>query len=509
MNASGERSVSLWMQTASVEQSGPMTADERADVVVVGGGIAGLSTAYELSRLGRSVVVLDRGPLGGGMTARTSAHLASALDDFYHELIRMRGETEARLYFESQAAALDRIDEIQDREGIACDFRRLDAYLFPASENDVHLLEKEFQACERIGFGGVAWVERAPVPGVPTGRSLRFPRQARFHPLKYLAGLVRCIRRDGGRLFADTAVMAVEEKDGEVIVRTARGSAVRARSAVIATNSPINDWIAVHTRQAPYRTYVIAGRIPRGSVEDALYWDTLDSYHYVRVQPGDGDFDWVISGGEDHKTGQADDQEERLARLAGWTRAHFPQVGEFEHRWSGQVLEPVDYAAHVGRNPGNQHVFVVTGDSGEGLSNGIAASLILRDLVLGRENAWASAYAPNRFSPRAIRDYVSENLTMPANLAAYLKRGECSSVDELRAGQGAVIRQGGKKVAAFRDEEGTLHLRSATCTHAGCLLRFNAFERCWDCMCHGSQFSIDGEPLNGPAFKPLAAVARA
>jgi glycine/D-amino acid oxidase-like deaminating enzyme/nitrite reductase/ring-hydroxylating ferredoxin subunit len=509
MNASGERSVSLWMQTASVEQPGPMIADERADVAVVGGGIAGLSVAYELCQLGRSVVVLDRGAIGGGMTARTSAHLASELDDFYHELISMRGEAEARLYFQSQAAALDRIEEIQSREGVECDFRRLEAYLFPASEEDIRILEKEIQACHRIGFGGVAWAERAPTPGVTTGRCLRFPQQARFHPLKYLAGLARSIRRDGGRLFAETAVVGVEEKGGEVTVRTARGNIVRAGSAVIATNSPINDWIAVHTRQAPYRTYVIAGRVPRGSVEDALYWDTLDPYHYVRLQPGEGDFHWLISGGEDHKTGQANDQEERLARLADWTRTHFPQVGEFEHRWSGQVLEPVDYAAHVGRNPGNQHVFVVTGDSGEGLSNGVAASLILRDLVLGRKNAWASAYAPNRISVKAIRDYVSENLTMPASLAEHLTPGELSSVDELKAGQGAVIRRGAKKVAAFRDDGGALHLRSATCTHAGCVLRWNAFERCWDCPCHGSQFSVDGEPLNGPAFKPLAEAAPA
>jgi glycine/D-amino acid oxidase-like deaminating enzyme/nitrite reductase/ring-hydroxylating ferredoxin subunit len=503
MNASGENSVSLWMNTATIEQAAPLASDEHVDVVVVGAGIAGVSTAYELSRLGRSVVVLDRGPLGGGMTARTTAHLASQLDDFYDELIKMRGEAEARLYYRSQAAAIDRIEDIQREEAIDCDFRRLNGFLFPARRDDVSILEKEFEACGKIGFTGIAWTDSAPVPGVPTGRCLRFPAQARFHPIKYLDGLARCIRRDGGRLFADTPVVGVAEKDGAVEVTTSHGHTIQAGAAVIATNSPINDWIAVHTRQAPYRTYVVAGRVPRGSVEDALYWDTLDPYHYVRLQPGDG-HDWLIVGGEDHKTGQADDQDERLARLADWARVYFPSLGEIEYRWSGQVLEPVDYAAHIGRNPGNERIFVATGDSGQGMTNGVAASLVLRDLVLGGDNEWASVYAPNRVSLRAAGEYVSENLTMAASLVEHLTGGEVASADELKPGHGAIVRQGAYKIAAYRDDSGRLHLRSATCTHAGCVVHWNTFERCWDCPCHGSQFSIEGEPLNAPAFKPLA-----
>ena len=504
MNAVGERSVSLWMETASVAEAEPLRADERADVVVVGAGIAGLSTAYELGRQGRSVIVLDRGRLGGGMTARTTAHLASELDDYYHELIRVRGEAEARLYHQSQAAAVDRIEAIQRAESIECDFQRLPAYLFAAAEDDVRLLEDELAACRQIGFEGVEWVERAPTDAGTNKPCLRFPRQARFHPLKYLDGLLRCIRRDGGRLFGDTPVVSVGEEGEGVIVKTERGNVVHARAAVVATNSPINDWIAVHTKQAPYRTYVIAGRVPRGSVQDALYWDTLDPYHYVRLQPGESGEDWLIVGGEDHKTGQADDQDARLDRLLDWTRQHFPSFGGIEYRWSGQVLEPADYAAYAGRNPGNSNVYVVTGDSGQGMTNGVAASLILRDLIAGRDNPWAEAFAPNRVSAGSIREYVSENLTMPANLAEHLMGGDVSSADEIRPGQGAILRQGAGHVAAYRDEAGALHVRSATCTHAGCLLHWNPFERCWDCTCHGSQFSVDGEPLNAPAFTPLA-----
>lgn len=508
MNVESERSVSLWMEHAAEISSAALTADQQTDVVVIGSGIAGLSIAYELGRLGQTVIVLDRGNIGRGMTARTTAHLASELDDYYYKLLDMRGLDETCSYYESQAAAISRVEAIQKEEGIDCDFRRLNGYLFPVVGSDLEILEKELEACHRIGFTGVAWADRDRLDTALGGRCLRFPEQARFHPLKYVQGLARCIMRDRGRLFAHTAVVSVEEEGEGVVVKTGGGNVVRARSAIVATNSPINDLVAIHTKQAPYRTYAIAGRISRGSVEDALYWDMLDPYHYVRLQPGEGEHDWLIVGGEDHKTGQANDQIERIANLGAWARRRFPEMAEPEFSWSGQVLEPVDYAAYMGRNPGNKRIFVMTGDSGQGFTNGVAGSLILRDLVLGRDNDWVDAYAPNRLSASAIGEYVSENATMPASLAEHLTAGEVSSADELKPGEGALVRQGLKKIAAYRDERGELHLLSATCTHVGCVVHWNGFESCWDCPCHGSQFSVDGEALNGPAVRPLARADR-
>jgi glycine/D-amino acid oxidase-like deaminating enzyme/nitrite reductase/ring-hydroxylating ferredoxin subunit len=502
MNAIGEKSASLWMGTAKVRQAPALQTDARADVVVVGAGMAGLSAAYELSA-GKSVIVLDRGELAGGMSSRTTAHLNTSIDDLYSELIRKRGETEAQLYCKARIAALDRIEEIQRSEKIDCDFRRLDGYLFPATADDVSTLEEEIEACHRAGLTGVEWVDSAPIPGARTGRSLRFPRQARFHPRRYLDGLIRCIERNGGKLFAGTPVVGVTEEAGEARIQTKGGSVVRAGAAVIATNSPINDWIAIHTKQAPYRTYVIAGRVKRGSAPDALYWDTLDPYHYVRLQPGDETHDWLIVGGEDHKTAQADDAEERLQKLQTWAKPLFPGLGKIEYTWSGQILEPVDYLPYSGRNPGNETIFVHTGDSGEGLNNALIGSMLLKDLIVGRENALAEALDPGRVTLKAAGGFVSENLTVAGNLAEYVTAGDVSSVKELRRGQGAIIRQGAKKLAAYRDNQGKLHVRSAVCTHAGCILHWNAFETCWDCTCHGSHFSVDGEPLNAPAFKPL------
>jgi len=506
MNASLERSQSLWTPfLPKVQAAAPgaraLAASCDVDIVVVGAGIAGLSCAYELSRLGKSVLVLDRGAIGGGMSARTTAHLSAQFDDYYSAYVKLRGEEEARAYFESQHAAIARIETIQREEGIDCDFQRVDAYLCLAPESDPGLLDRELEACRLIGFNEVSFAD-PPVASLPRP-ALRFVNQARFHPLRYLEGLVRAIVARGGRIHPDTPVVGVEEMDGAVLVKTQSGLEVMADAAIIATNSPINDWIAIHTKQAPYRTYAIAAKAPAGAIPDALYWDTLDPYHYVRLQPGEDGQDWLIVGGEDHKTGQAHDHDARLMRLESWMRAHFPAAGAVEYRWSGQVMEPVDNVPFVGRNHGSANVFVVTGDSGEGITTGVVAGMIIAALALGDEHGWADAYRPQRATFRAAGEYVSENSTIAANMTEWVRPGDVADYADIAPGHGAVVRQGLKKVAAYRDEIGALHMRSAVCTHAGCIVHWNDFEKCWDCPCHGSQFGVDGEALNGPAFSPL------
>ncbi|MGK2284488.1 FAD-dependent oxidoreductase [Pedomonas sp. V897] len=504
MNVEMERSVSVWMSSGPVLEAPLLRSDERADVAVVGAGIAGLSAAYELMRAGRSVVVIDRGHIGGGMSSRTTGHLASALDDYYHQLIARSGIEAARRHYAAHAAAIDRIEQIARHEGIACDFARLDGYLFLAPGHDESLLHREIEACERIGYNGVRWVEHAPVPGVETGRALQFPDQARFHPRKYLAGLAHAILRDGGRIYANTPVTGFHETETGVVLTAGHNHRIHAGNVVVATNSPVNDRVAVHTKQAPYRTYAIAGPVEAGSVPDALVWDTLDAYHYVRLHPmGDG-MDMLIVGGNDHKTGEAQDMGDRFADLEAWTRRHYPQLGSVDYRWSGQVMEPVDYLPFTGRNHGNHRIFIHTGDSGQGLTNGVAGAMILRDLIIGHENSWAEVTDPQRISLTAAGEFLKENLDAATHWAEHLTGGEVGSTNDIPPGQGAILRDGLKKLAIFRDESGTLHVRSAACSHAGCVVHWNPFERCWDCPCHGSHFAVDGSVLNGPAITPLA-----
>lgn len=286
-------------------------------------------------------------------------------------------------------------------------------------------------------------------------------------------------------------------------VKTTRGK-VRAGHAVVATNSSIVDRVALHTKMSPYRTYVIGFTIERGALPDALYWDTEDPYHYVRLQPGESGRDFVLVGGEDHKSGEADDAEMRFDRLEQWARNKMPMLGEVTHQWSGQVLDTIDYAGFIGKNPGSEHIYVATGDSGQGLTHGVMGAMLNATLATGGQCKWAELYAPERKPLKAAKNWVVENSTALKNLSEYLAPGEISSVDELKPGRGTIVRHGLKKIAAYRDAKGDLHQHSAACTHIGCHLHWNSFESCWDCPCHGSIFGPDGGVLNAPALAPLA-----
>jgi hypothetical protein len=487
---------------APLPKTAPLDRSASADVVIIGSGIAGLSIAYELATRGASIIVVDRGQVGSGMTARTTAHLASALDDFYFELIKSRDEDIARRLHESLGASIDRAEAICGKEGIDCDFARLDGVLFCAPETPRSDLEKELDACRKIGVP-VREGHGVPFAMHSDAFSLRFPRQGRFHPLKYLVGLASAVQRKGGQLFADTCVTSVDEKDGQVVVKTSSGHELRGKDVVVATNSPINDRVVLHTKQAPYRTYVIAAKLPRGTLLDALYWDTLEAYHYVRLQPHSDEYDIVVIGGEDHKSGEADDGAQRFAALEVWSRARIPQMQEVTHRWSGQVLEPADYCGFIGRNPGNEHVYMVSGDSGQGITNGIVAGMLISDLVTKGESPWSDVYDPARKMGGSLGEYISENLTPLKNFSEYVTAGEIDSARQLKPGEGGLYRSGLKKIAACRDLNGVVHARSAICTHLGCVVHWNSTEQCWDCPCHGSQFAPDGTALNGPAISAL------
>jgi glycine/D-amino acid oxidase-like deaminating enzyme/nitrite reductase/ring-hydroxylating ferredoxin subunit len=501
MNARDEATVSLWMSVDVAPEAARLTRHEKADVAVIGSGIAGLSVAYELAAKGLDVVVVDRGVIAGGMTARTSAHLTASSDDGFETLIRVRSLEGAKTYYASHAAAIDRIEAIQQGESISCNFRRVNSYLFPAPHMKPEDLNPEFEATRKAGME-VQWHTGLPFQGLADLRCLRYPRQATFHPLRYLRGVAEALNKRGVRLYANSPVQEIVEGDSGVEIKAATGS-VAADYAVVATNSPINDRLSLHSKLAPYRTYVLALTIPKDSIEDALYTDALDPYHYVRLQPGPGNVDYLIVGGADHKAGEADDGAIRFEAIDAWIRALLPNLGTVTHKWSGQTLDPTDYSAFSGCNPGNKRVFIHTGDSGQGLTHGVAGSILISQLITEGKSDWTEFYDPSRTTPSAVKNFVAENITAVKNFAEYVAPGEISSVDELKPGQGAIVREGLSKVAAFRDQKGTIFRRSAKCTHLGCLVHWNSLERCWDCPCHGSHFAVDGEVLNAPAIAPL------
>jgi Rieske Fe-S protein len=288
-------------------------------------------------------------------------------------------------------------------------------------------------------------------------------------------------------------------------VTTTNGHTITSEAVVVATNCPINDLVAIHTKQAPYTTYVIGARVERGSVPNILLWDApadlWDPYHYIRIEKG-ADYDILIVGGEDHKTGQKHDGSQRWGKLEQWTRNRFPIEG-IEFRWSGQVMEPVDGLAFIGLNPGDDDVYIATGDSGMGMTHGTIAGILLSDLISGRQNPWTDIYDPSRKTLVAAKDFAQENINVAAQYTDLLTPGDVDSVDDIPRGEGAVIRTGVSKVAVYRDENGGIHTLSALCVHLGCIVTWNSAEKTWDCPCHGSRYDSLGGVINGPANRDL------
>ena len=496
------RHQSVWAATAPLPQFSPLEQNIHVDVCIVGAGISGLTTAYVLSRAGKRVAVLDDGPVAGGMTQMTTAHITNQLDDRYFEVEKLHGREGARLAADSHTAAIDRIETIVRQERIDCDFTRVDGYLFLAEGDKRETLERELEAAHRAGLRAVQLLERAPFRSFDTGPCLRFPNQGQFHPVKYLASLAQAVKHEGGRIFTGSHADRVE--GGVPGVVHVGKHVVTGDAIVVATNVPINDRVAIHTKQAPYMTYVIGARVPRGSVPRVLSWDTGDPYHYIRIHD-----DLLIVGGEDHKSGQATDTAERHSRLEVWARARFPMMGPLEFAWGGQIMETQDYLAFIGRNPmDHENIYVVTGDSGMGITHGTIAGMLLSDLILGRTSPWEALYDPSRVTLRAAADFARENSNVALQYTDWLTAGDVKSADEIAPGDGAILRRGLEKIAAYRDEQGRLHERLAGCPHLGCVVHWNRSESTWDCPCHGSRFDPYGKVINGPANKDLAPADR-
>jgi glycine/D-amino acid oxidase-like deaminating enzyme/nitrite reductase/ring-hydroxylating ferredoxin subunit len=501
---------SLWMDSVSLPSYPALTDSADCEACIIGAGIAGLTTAYLLALEGRRVIVIDDGQIGSGETSRTTAHLSNEIDDRYVGVARVHGSEGARIAAASHTAAIDFIEAFAHDNGIDCDFARIDGYLFLAEDQTQDVLEDEHDAARLAGIA-VEKVARAPISTFDTGPCLRFPNQARFHPLTYLAGLAEAIVEAGGRIFCGSHVSNTESKDGRVTVSIEKPEVkVTADALIVCTNSPISDLFAMHTKQAPYRSYVISARVPKGNVTDALYWDTEDPYHYVRVQPaGNGEqHDMLIVGGEDHKTGQETDMQQRFEHLERWTRERFPDVVDFPYHWSGQVMEPSDMLAFIGRNPGDENVYICTGDSGMGMTHGTMAGMIISDLIMQRENPWAALYDPSRISINydALKTFVKENANVGLMYTDWIRLREGESLDNLPCGEGTVIRRKTHPVAVYRDNEGAVHEVTAVCPHLKCIVHWNTLEKSWDCPCHGSRFDALGKVFTGPAVSSLAPV---
>lgn len=502
---------SYWNESLSPIVYKTLANDVSTDVLIIGGGISGLTTAYCLCKSGKKVLLIEDGYLGSGESGRTTAHITYALDDRYYDLEKFFGEEKAQLAGQSHKQALEWITGVIAIEGIECNFKLVDGYLFTDPTDNEENLDKELIAAQNAGLPVEMVLQMPGIPSDKQRRAIKFPQQGQFHIMKYLKGLADAIVKMGGEIYTDT--------HADTILKTgakANGFTIKANHIVVATNSPVNDRVTMHTKQWPYRTYVITAKVPKGTLPYALWWDTgnQDSkwvaipYHYVRLEPLDDDYDLLISGGEDHKTGQADQEhiteQQRYDNLIHWTKEHFPYFDTIEYKWSGQVIEPVDSLAFIGKNPGDDNIYIITGDSGNGMTHGTLGGLIINDIIMGNPNPYMDLYDPSRITLRTTGDYLKEVGNMAYTMVKdWISSGDVKEVNELQAGQGTVISKGLDKIAVYRDDAGIVHFCSGICPHLGGVLQWNGDEKSFDCPLHGSRFTAYGTVINGPAITDL------
>lgn len=517
---------SVWIATepySKIPSFPKLDKNIETDVCIVGSGISGITIAYELVKHGVDVTMLEARDMLSGESGRTSGHLSADLDDGYLEIKKKHGADGAKLAAASQAYAVGRVGEIAKELGIECEYRRLPAYTVSQYEkgtkdHDDEIAEFKEESAYAAELGIKAkYVEGLKIGGWDGSIDQRDAQvledQATFHPTKYLNGILAHLKKQQNfRGFSQTRVISVAEAgvtvplvkvhlgSGEVTVKTMDDMTVTASQAVQATAIPLQT-LSLVAEQEYMRTYCIAIRVPKGSIEDCLIYDNAEAYKYARLTACDEKDDYMIVGGCDHKVGQEGDAEGRYKELEDWTRARFTQAGAVDFKWSGQIFEPVDGVGIIGRNSGQKNIFVVTGDHGNGLTHGTLAGKLISDLIMNKPNEWESLYDPGRTKSfaKSLGSMIAHDVQINTQFKRFLQ-SDIQDIEDLGRGQGGVLNSITEKpIAVYRDENGKIHKRSAICPHLKGVVCWNDGEKSWDCPVHGSRFAIDGSQLCGPA----------
>jgi len=493
-----DRTDPIWDGT-STQDYPSLNKNITTDICVVGGGITGLSIAYQLAKRGRKVTLVEAFKIGSGQTGRTTAHLTCQLEETFTDLLKIHDQETLSTFLEAHRKAIDVMEEIVVNENISCDFKRVDGYLFQGDESNPQNLEQEKESAKQCGIE-LDYIEVTPLLN-ETKPSLRFPRQAQFNPLKYIKGLLRVLRELDVDIYEETHIKDFRQDNRkDWVLLTDKNDRIEANHLIVATNTPVNNRFYIHTKQSAYRTYAMSFKVTNPIKEECLLWDTEDPYHYVRFVE-----DRLVVGGEDHKTGQHPEHDP-FEKLENWSRRKFPFIKEVTSKWSGQVFEPMDQIGFIGRNPGLVYnCYISTGESGIGMTSATIASLIIPDLIIKGSHPWAKTFDPSRRMTHALSEFIHENANIAFQYKDWILEGKGTHVEDIPVDSGSVLSEGLLSKSCVYHEDGDhFEKKSAICTHLGGIVHWNDIEKTWDCPCHGSRFNTKGNVIEGPAVSDLS-----
>lgn len=491
---------SFWVASTLPSTYPALTENMSVDVAIVGGGLAGITAAKLLKQAGKTVAVLEADRVGSGVSGHTTAKISALHQLIYADLIEQMGKEKAGLYAESNLAAVEKLASLIQDDNIDCDFSRQDVYTFARTSDNLDKITEEIKATHAIGMS-TEYVDTVTLPFQIAG-AIKLSNQAQFHPRKYMLHVAGTLVGQGSYVFEQTRVTTVEG-ESPCQVMTEHGATVTAQDVIITTNLPILDQGLFFAKSYPQRSYLIGAYIEPDKAPDGMYIGVGQKYRSMRTTPTDSGRLLLMMGGEGHKVGGANDTPERYQNLANDLKADFG-IDTIDYRWSSQDMVSFDKLPYIGRlTPVSNHTYVASGFSLWGMSKSVMSAMILSDLILGRSNPWSDLYDATRPTPFVTQTSLKENLDVGSRWIGDRFKGLFSSSTDLQPGDGGLITVEGEKVAAYRDDTGSLHQVSAVCPHLGCIVDWNEAEKSWDCPCHGSRFDYDGRILQGPAVKCL------
>lgn len=496
-------STSIWQADTKFQSFPNLQEEKETEVCIVGAGITGITTAYLLSKQGIKVILLEADRILSGVTGHTTAKITAQHGIIYAELIKTMGKEKAKQYYQAMQESIQFIQDEITKNQIDCDYEEQDAFLYTNDDAFLKPLEKEMKAYETLDIPGEL-SDQMPLQ-IPVKQALKMPKQAQFHPLKYLQFMLQEAVKNGTEVYEQTVAVSLEYNMHNTVI-TRDGHRVTCSYLVSATQSPFIDYQGFYfAKMYAEQSYVVTGKATK-KYPGGMYINVESPTRSIRAAALNDKDTYLLIGGESHRSGEGKDEDQCYANLKEFAKEHL-QINDISYQWSAQDFITLDKMPYIGPvTKGQPSILIATGFQKWGMTNGTLAANIIADTITKNDkNPYKELFSPERFSSKPmLKNLFSFNM----EVAKELIKGKFEfpakqETDKLEPEEGTVTTINGDRVGMYKDKDEQLHVVDTTCTHLGCEVHWNNADKTWDCPCHGSRFHYDGDVIAGPAKKPL------